>query len=124
MPDLKISEEKLAESGLDIFKPGEVVYAQARLVLEGEGDQVSGVRVEAIGELTDSPEGDMISLYGETGPQASDGEGEEIREPLDESLNDPDPEEKSEEDILGYKRPGKPPSKLPSAEDVFGDDKE
>ncbi len=62
MPDLKISEEKLAESGLDIFKPGEVVYAQARLVLEGEGAQVSGGRGEAVGELTESRGGDMISL--------------------------------------------------------------
>lgn len=80
MPELSLSPDVMSKLGLDSRKPGDVIFAPAKLVLEGDGDIVSGVRVQGLAELSDEPtEGAVFTdLYDAEGsPAEESGESPE-----------------------------------------------
>lgn len=137
MPKVNLTQDVLAESGLDIYEPGDTVYLPVKCTILGKDGEVTGITIEGLGPVSDSSATEFVDAYGEDdnsdlenkSQEAIDQKpiGDEVK-PDDENLIEDSGEpaeepvdDSKEEDILGYKRPKAKKFKLPKASDIFGD---
>jgi hypothetical protein len=144
MPKLILDPTVLAEAGLDTYSPGDVVYLPIKATIIGDNGEVTGIKVEGLGPISDASATEFVDAYGENDnndtaekvdeavskaplgenePPASADEtdsGEDLTTTGKEVAPADDSAAKQEEKILGYKRPKGKKTKMPKASDIFG----
>lgn len=131
---ISLSPEIISQAGLNVFKPGDVIYAPTKIEIEGDDKgTITGICITALGTPMDTPpdEDSLVDISESSkvddSPDANDTSSGEDATTTDGSDDEFNGNEASDEDdaetkMLGYKRPKTAKSKMPKAKDfLFGE---